>query len=245
LWTLVYWGLTHPAPGANPPSAGASLARLRAEGSPVWADGDVATFVFRGEAERVELRLGGEPEARALARIPGSDVWTLRLEKPGLERGVFTYWLTPTRAGRTGGDNPSEPRYWRGPGAPTAVAVRETLKGTFDESELASAALGSSRRVTTYLPPGHDRSRPSLVVYVSDGQSVKAFARVVEPLIAAGRVPPVVLVGAHDGGYLGPSPKGAHDYDGSKDLRAQEYIPSINPRRFARHETFFVTLRTG
>jgi enterochelin esterase-like enzyme len=77
-------------------------------------------------------------------------------------------------------------------------------------------------------------------VYVSDGRSVKAFARVVEPLIAAGRVPPVVLVGVHDGGYLGPSPKGAHDYDGSKDLRAQEYIPSINPRRFADHETFFV-----
>src|SRR5262249_34613661 len=109
-----------------------------------------------------------------------------------------------------------------------------------EESELASVALGGRRRVTTYLPPGHDRSRPSPVVYVCDGQSVKAFARVVEPLIAAGRVPPVALVGVHDGGYLGPSPKGAHDYDGSKDLRAQEYIPSINPGRFADHETFFV-----
>ena len=82
--------------------------------------------------------------------------------------------------------------------------------------------------------------RPSPVVYVSDGQSVREFARLVEPMVDAGRIPPVVLVGVHDGGYLGPTPKGPNDYDGGKDLRAMEYIPGLDPRRFAGHETFFV-----
>jgi enterochelin esterase-like enzyme len=240
LWTLVCCGLSHPAPGADPPSAGALLARQRAESSPVWADGDVATFVFQGEADRVELRLGGDPETRPLTRLPGSDVWTVRLEKPGLERGVFTYWLTSTRAGHTSGGDWARPRYWRGPKAPPAVEVREALQGVLEVAELASPALGASRKITTYVPPGHDRHRPSPVVYVSDGEGVKGFARVVEPMVVAGRIPPVVLVGVHAGGYLGPRPKGPIAFDPNLDLRLQEYIPSANPKRFADHETFFV-----
>jgi enterochelin esterase-like enzyme len=240
LWMLICCGASRPAPGAEPPSADALLARLRAEGSPVWADGDAATFVFRGEADRAWVRLGGEPEPRDLTRLPGSDVWSVRFEKPGLERGVFSFQVIWQGAGRPAEVDPAGWRFWRGPKAPPAVEVHETLKGALDESEVASRALGSGRKVTTYLPPGHDRNRRSPVVYVSDGQGVKAFARVVEPMVEAGRIPPVVLVGVHSGGYLGPPPKGANDFDPKKDLRALEYIPSIDPKRFADHETFFV-----
>jgi enterochelin esterase-like enzyme len=240
LWMLICCGASRPAPGAEPPSADALLARLRAEGSPVWADGDAATFVFRGEADRAWVRLGGEPEPRDLTRLPGSDVWSVRFEKPGLERGVFSFQVIWQGAGRPAEVDPAGWRFWRGPKAPPAVEVHETLKGALDESEVASRALGSGRKVTTYLPPGHDRNRRSPVVYVSDGQGVKAFARVVEPMVEAGRIPPVVLVGVHSGGYLGPPPKGANDFDPKKDLRALEYIPSIDPMRFADHEAFFV-----
>ena len=41
---------------------------------------------------------------------------------------------------------------------------------------------------------------------MTDGQSVEEFARVLEPMVNAGRVPPVVIVGTHSGGYLGPPP---------------------------------------
>ena len=75
---------------------------------------------------------------------------------------------------------------------------------------------------------------------MTDGQSVEDFARVLEPMVAAGRVPAVVIVGTHSGGYLGPPPKGPGDYDGSKDLRSLEYVPGLDAKWFADHETFFV-----
>jgi enterochelin esterase-like enzyme len=63
---------------------------------------------------------------------------------------------------------------------------------------------------------------------LADGESVTGFARVLEPAIASGAAPPVVLVGVHNaGGHADRS-----------DLRAQEYLPRHRPRRFAAHLSF-------
>jgi enterochelin esterase-like enzyme len=234
---LVCAGLLGLANGVDPPS----VKRLRAENPIVTLDGDVVTFVFHGEADRVDLTLGGEAEARALTRLPGGDAWTLKIQRAGLDRAVFSYRLIPSRAGRrTGEFSLSSARgVWRGPNAPPAPKVCDELKGILDETDMASEALGSRRKVTTYVPPGHDRSRRSPVIYAADGESVKEFARVLEPLVTTGQVPLIVLVGVHSGGYLG-GVAGAKEYDTGKDLRAQEYFPGLNERRFASHESFFV-----
>ena len=79
----------------DPPAAQALIDRHEREKSPVWADGDTATFFYRAEAEQVNLFLGGE--RLKLRRIPGSDVWTTTVRRPGLEKGVFTYSLRPGR----------------------------------------------------------------------------------------------------------------------------------------------------
>src|SRR5262245_65835565 len=61
------------------PSAKALIARHEKEQAPVWADGDKATFFFRGDDEQVTLMVGGE--RHQLRRLPESDVWTLTLER--------------------------------------------------------------------------------------------------------------------------------------------------------------------
>src|SRR5947209_4725768 len=66
------------------PTAQALMERHAKEKSPVWADGDMATFFFRGEAEEVTLAIGGE--TKKLRRLPDSDVWTLTVQRPGLQK---------------------------------------------------------------------------------------------------------------------------------------------------------------
>ena len=53
-------------------------------------------------------------------------------------------------------------------------------------------------------------------------------AELIEPLILAGRIPPIVSVGVTFGD------------DPSADRRAQEYLPGFHPERFEAHRRFFV-----
>ena len=111
------------------------------------------------------------------------------------------------------------------------------LRGSIKTIAIESQALGARRKLTVYMPPNLVRGKASRVVYAADGERIERYARVLEPLILLGKVPPIVLIAAHSGGYLGgPDSKG---YDTKKDLRAQEYFPGINSERFAKHESFF------
>ncbi|MBL7253118.1 esterase [Actinoplanes sp. LDG1-01] len=74
------------------------------------------------------------------------------------------------------------------------------------------------RQVTAYIPAGAAET----VVFTGDGQSVPAWAGVLE----AADLPPTMIVGAH------------HAED--ETLRLHEYSPGFDPRRFAAHERFFV-----
>ncbi len=232
---LALWAA--PAPGAQPggPTAQALIKRHEREKSPVWADGDTATFFFRGEAEEVSLLLGGE--LKKLRRLPDSDVWTAAVERPGLAKGVFSYALVAHKKGESPFRRGERLHFstWRGPDAPPAPAVARPLKGTEKTVEFPSKALGAKRAIRVYLPPGHDRARPAAVIYATDGQ---LDSELLEPLILAGKVRPVIVIGAASGGYLGERKPG-EKHDVKKDLRAMEYLPGIDPARFASHEKFF------
>gem|GEM_PF-1971643 len=82
------------------------------------------------------------------------------------------------------------------------------------------------RDLTLYLPPGHAVSGNYPVIYAADGEAVAGLAQVIEPLITAGSIPPLLIVGVHSG---------------ESDVRAMEYLPHINPQRFMAHARFFVT----
>ena len=207
------------------------LQRLEAEGRPVWADGDALTFVYEGKAERVEVCCGlQEP----LTRLPNSDVWVLSKTIPNLSQAVISYFfIVDGTFPQTEGD------VWRGYDAPRAPERLEGLKGRVFERTLHSETLDEFRTLTVYLPPNYDAlNLPALpVVYLADGGVVRDYAPVVEPLIAQGELPPLLLIGVASGAYAG-DPEA--DYDPELDLRAREYIPDRDDERFSQHERFFI-----
>jgi len=220
------------------PSAKALVARFDREKSPVWADGDTATFFFRGEAERVEVIAGGD--FKALKRIPSSNVWTVALKLPDFERAVISYSFTVTKNGRRQNATTRLQGVWRGPKAPEQVVETAELRGSVKTVEIESKALGMPRKLTVYLAPGFEPAKPHRVIYATDGEGTERFARVLEPLVVTSKLPPMVMIGVHGGGYQGGAPD-FKNYDTKKDFRAQEYFPGINPERFAKHEAFFCT----
>ena len=215
------------------PTAAELIKRHEREKSPVWADGEKATFFFRGDAEQVFLILSGE--AKPLRRVPESDVWTISLDRPELAKGTFSYTFLPGK----NGDPPIQPgrrlnfAVWTGPLAPKAPVVAKELKGVEKILDLDSKYLGEKRKFKIYLPPGHDRFRSYPVIYAADGMT---NGEILEPLIIAGRVRPLIVVGVQSGKYQGDPAK---PYEIKKDIRACEYLPGVDDDRFAKHEKFF------
>jgi enterochelin esterase-like enzyme len=154
------------------------------------------------------------------------DLWEVSLRIRGLDQAVISVTVASRQAG---GDWPRQipdVRVWRGPRAPAAAAPRE-LRGSVSTFTLLSTALRGERKLTVYQPPGAGRPVPGCVL--ADGESVQGFAPTVESAIEAGAVPPVLLVGLHNApGALTPV----------SDLRAQEYLPGYNRRRFDAHLLF-------
>ena len=108
-------------------TAAALTERFNRESVPVWANGDVLTFYFRGEAESVQLFAGGE--IKSLERIPSSDVWTVTLTLPELERGVISYFITPKSSGASAGRSAPQKGVWCGGKAPAQAVGAAELAG--------------------------------------------------------------------------------------------------------------------
>ena len=186
----------------------------------VWRDGDDIVFCWRGAASAASVWFG---IVMAMDHLDGTDLWVLVVRIRDLDRAAFSYRFLPDEnEGRPWGE-PSGT--WRGPDAPPEPVVAQTLVGELRTVELDSAALGERRRLHVYLPPGHDRRNPVGVLYATDG---RVSAELIEPLILAGRIPPIVSVGVPFG------------EDRGADRRAQEYLPGFHPEHFEAHRRFFV-----
>ena len=210
------------------------LDRREKEKSDLWRDGNELTFSYQGQAERVTLCCGIEDDLIPALNedgTPSSSVWALTARIGDLDRAVITVGFVPVRNGF--GSRVNE-RIWRGPKAPVAPSQVQVLRGSERRVELYSNALFEKRFVWVYLPPNHDPKNATRVVYLGDGGAVPGLARVLEPAIVSGRLPPVILIGAEPGVSSGPN---ANDF--GRNTRAQEYLPEVNPARFRAHETFF------
>jgi enterochelin esterase-like enzyme len=199
-------------------------ARLTEPPLAIWSSGDVLHVLWQGDADEVQLYGGVQPRLWPVAET--DDLWEVSLRIRHLDQAVISMVVASRRAG---GDWPRQIpdiRVWRGPHASAAAAPRE-LHGSLWTHTLPSAALRGERELTVYEPPGASRPVPGCVL--ADGESVRQFAPTLESAIEAGAVPPVLLVGLHNApGALTPV----------SDLRAQEYLPGYNRRRFDAHLLF-------
>lgn len=224
------WARADLPPGVNvrrvaPPwSPQDLLSRWQREKAPVWADGDHLTFVYRGEAEAVDL-IGGLQ--LPMWRVADSDVWAVTVRVRDLYRAALSYGFAP-RASAVSPDTGTRllppTRAWRGPAAPPPPPAAATLRGALRGYEIDSRHLAERRRVVVYVPPGYNPGGGLPAVYLADGGLVRDFAPVLEPRIGRD-VPPVLLVGVE----AKPDP-----------VRQQEYLPGVARRRFEQHHRFFV-----
>jgi enterochelin esterase-like enzyme len=207
------------------------LERRAQEGTSVWADGDTLTFVYEGEAESVEICCGFQ---ESLTRLPDSNVWILSKTIPNMSKAVFSYFFIID-----GVFPQTEQKVWRGAEAPPEPETLEPSPGRVFERTLTSEILGEDRKIIVYLPPDHEALKPLglPVVYLADGGTVWGYASLVEPLIRAGALPQLILVGIESGEYKGDP---SAEYDPSLDMRYREYIPSEDDDRFALHERFVI-----
>jgi enterochelin esterase-like enzyme len=199
-------------------------ARLSEPPMAVWASGDVLHVLWQGQAAEVQLCGGVQPR---LWPVEGTDdLWEASLRIRRLDEAVISLVVASRQAG---GDWPTQipdVRIWRGPRAPATPEDRP-LRGALEEHTLTSKALRTARQVTVYQPPDPGRPLPGCVL--ADGEAVRGFAPVLEASMLAGAVPPVLLVGLHHA----PGPVSSQS-----DLRAQEYLPRHNRRRFDAHLRF-------
>jgi enterochelin esterase-like enzyme len=84
-------------------------------------------------------------------------------------------------------------------------------------------ALGECRGVTVVLPPGYTAGLHYPVLFCADGQAVRVFAQYLEPEIAEGNLPPIILVGVHS----------------VANSRSSDYLSHIDQQRYLAHQQFF------
>jgi enterochelin esterase-like enzyme len=176
---------------AGPPSPEAVDLFLASHSFPL-VEGPSCTFVFRGEADAVNLKhmVYGLPSKQPFHRIHGTDLWHLVLELP--ERSRVEYKLEVVSQG-TGVwiEDPLNPHQSRDPFGTNSVAHGsgyavpewtredpEARRGTLREAVVPSAALGRDCRVTIYLPARLRRTRRYPLLIVHDGGDYLNYASI-------------------------------------------------------------------
>lgn len=194
--------------------------------------GDVLTVLARSPAPTVTVCCAPQME---LSRLRGSSYWVARRRLGDASRAMISLALIePGRPIRA-----EDWRTWRGPEAPPKPEEVEIGKwtGKLLQPEFESGVLGEKRKLAVYLPPGWSKDKSWPALFMSDAGAVE-FAGLVEKMIEAGEIAPIVIVSAESGerAIVGTPPTQYGD-----DLRSAEYL-RFWPRsgdRFDRHMEFF------
>lgn len=116
------------------------------------------------------------------------------------------------------------------PAQPWADADASVPQGRLDQLRLTSRRLGNTRDVTLYRPAGFDPARPDTVLLILfDGRDYRQkvpVPRILDAMIAAGVIPPVVavLVDSLDQDTRGRELPGNPDF---ADMLAHELLPMV------------------
>jgi enterochelin esterase-like enzyme len=178
---------------------------VRAAQTSPLIDAEGVTFIYRGNAKRVEVVgdfTGWAPAGLVLRDIPNTNnLKFIRLKFPAAARLEYKlvadgeWLLDPLNPNKNdngiGGLNSN----FNGPAyRPTAFAAGgKELRGRLEQLELSG---GDKHKVQVYLPPGYARVRYP-VLYMQDGTQSVELARAAETadrMITEGKVEPFIIV---------------------------------------------------
>jgi enterochelin esterase family protein len=183
-------------------------------------EGPTVTFVYRGEADEVNLRhwIFGLPSSQPFTRLAGTDVWYFILELP--EKSRVEYKFEIVRGGmRRWIEDPLNPHRARDPFGANSVCQAsgyvipewtlpdpEARAGRIEEIVFRSRTLGGRRPVSVYLPARYRASRRHPLLVVHDGGDYINYAglqTVLDNLIHRLEIPGVVAALLHPKDRLG------------------------------------------
>jgi len=178
--------------------------------SPIVDPGGV-TFVYRGEADAVNLRcwIHGLPASQPFERVDGEDLWLLRVELPENSRIEYKFeivregsveWimdpLNPLQAADPFGANSvAQGHGYRRPDWTLEDAGARA--GHLDHIVIPSAAFGEDRRAGVYVPARFRRNRRYPLLVVHDGYDYLHYASlqtVLDNLVHRLEIPPMIVL---------------------------------------------------
>lgn len=175
-------------------------------------EGVNTTFVFRGEANSVDLRhwIYGLPSTLPFRRIPSTDLWYLVLQLPEGSRVEYKFEVSTEQQHRLVRDPLNRFRAHDPYGSNSVchglgyripdwtVADPDARPGSLSHIFVNSKAFGARRKVTIYLPPRYRSSRSYPLLIVHDGLDYlryASFETVLDNLIYRLEIsPPVVAL---------------------------------------------------
>jgi enterochelin esterase family protein len=191
------------------PDQAAAEAFLAGRAVPI-VSGPRITFVWRGEADEVNLRhfIFGLGASQPLERIAGTDLWFRTLEVPPGSR--FEYKFEIVRGGsRTWIRDPLNPHTARDPFGANSVchgtgyevpewvhADPQARPGILESTAVPTSELGGERPLAVYLPARMRATRRYPLLVVFDGLDYVRYARlqtVLDNLIHRHEIAPMIV----------------------------------------------------
>ncbi|MDT5262109.1 MAG: hypothetical protein QOC61_1113, partial [Acidobacteriota bacterium] len=218
--------------------------RLKSAKTSPLVEGEDVTFIYRGDARRVEVVgdfTGWSPSGLVLQDVPGAKAKAIRLKFPKGARLEYKFiadgeWildpLNPNRNNNgVGGQNSNfvGPDYRPAPNA----AGRDELRGRLERLALTG---DDKRKVQVYLPPGYTEGRARYpVLYMQDGTQFIELGRAAEiadRMIVEGKIEPFIII------FIDPLERMKEYWanDQFADWMAQTLVPLVDSRYRTRAE---------
>lgn len=206
-------------------------------------EGNLVTFIFRGQVERVNLQhwVYGLESSQAFQRVEETDLWYLVLDLPDESRIEYKFDIIHQGKRRWVHD-PFNPHIARDPFGFNSVCLTQgyatpewsypdgdARAGTLEHFSLQSDAFGDERHFQVYLPARYRASRRYPLLIIHDGPDYLRYAslqHILDNMIHRQEIPPLIAVLTH-----------AND-------RLREYAADERHARFIAEELLgFVTQR--
>ena len=210
-------------------------------------EGPSVTFLFRGEADAVNLRhfMFGLGSSQTMERAPGTDLWYRVVQVPPGSR--FEYKIEVVRGeDRHWIRDPRNPHFARDPFGANSVVQGEGYEvpawihedpdvrpGRLEEWFVPSAAMGCDQPLTVYTPARMRTTRRYPLLVVFDGLDYVRYASlktVLDNLIHRNEIPPLIVA-------LSPSQDRFGDYTANPEHAryvAEELVPWMEQQFLVR-----------